>query len=320
MSEIATIVLPFFGLIGFGFGACRLMRLPAQGVSGLNLFVYYFALPAWFFQFVAGTPFGDIEHWSFLLATTFATYCAFAIAFSFGALLNRGNVPDATVEGLVGSYSNIGYMAPALTVAALGPAAGAATALIFAFDHAMLFTIVPLMMALGGTARTNGTTMGRTILRRVFLHPFVVAAAVGLLASAVGLQLPGPIEGVLGHLSSAAAPVALFAVGASLAQKQLGTVTLEMPVLLLVKLVVHPLIVYLLLSWIGGFDRTWLLAAVLIAALPPAANVLALAQKYESYRDQSVTAILIGTAASIVTVTAAVALLFTGVLPLDPFN
>ena len=62
-----------------------------------------------------------------------------------------------------------------------------------------------------------------------------------------------------------------------------------MPVLLVVKLVVHPLIVYLLLSWIGGFDRIWVYAAVLMAALPPAANVLALAQKYESYRDQSVT-------------------------------
>jgi len=318
MSEIATVILPFFGLIAFGFGATRLMRLPAQGVSGLNLFVYYFAMPAWFFQIVATTPFRDIEHWSFLIATTFATY--FAIAFSFAALLNRGNVPDATIEGLVGSYSNIGYMAPALTVAALGPAAGAATALVFAFDHAMLFTIVPLMMVLGGTVRTNGSTMGRDILRRVFLHPFILAAFAGLLVSAVGLGMPGPVNGILVFLSSAAAPVALFAVGASLAQKQVGRVTVEMPFLLLIKLVVHPLIVYLLLSWIGGFDSTWLYAAVLMAALPPAANVLALAQKYESYRDQSVTAILLGTAASVVTLTATVILIFTGGLPLDPFN
>ena len=305
MSEIATVILPFFGLIAFGFGATRLMRLPAQGVSGLNLFVYYFAMPAWFFQFVATMPFREIEHWSFLIATTFATYCAFAIAFSFGALLNRGNVPDATIEGLVGSYANIGYMAPALTVAALGPAAGAATALVFAFDHAMLFTIVPLMMALGGTARTNGSTMGRDILRRVFLHPFILAAFAGLLFSAVGLGMPGPVE------RDPRVPQFRGAAGRALrggrqpgpeAGRQGDARDAGAPP---VKLVVHPLIVYLLLSWIGGFDRTWLYAAVLMAALPPAANVLALAQKYESYRDQSVTAILLGTAASVVTVTAA---------------
>jgi len=320
MNEIATVILQFFGLIGIGFAATRLMRLPAQGVSGLNLFIYYFAMPAWFFRLVATTPFREIEHWSFLAATTFATYCAFAIAFSFSALLNRGNVPDATIEGLVGSYANIGYLAPALTVAALGPAAGAATALVFVFDHAMLFTIVPLMMVLGGTVRADGSRMGRDILRRVFLHPFVLAAAAGLAVSAAGIGLPGPIDGMLSLLGGAAPPVALFAVGASLAQKQMGKVTVEMPGLLIVKLVVHPLIVYLLLTWIGGFDRIWLFAAVLMAALPPAANVLALAQKYDSYKEQSVTAILVGSAASILTVGCLVALILTGALPTSPFG
>ena len=95
---------------------------------------------------------------------------------------------------------------------------------------------------------------------------------------------------------------------------------MELPLLLVIKLGLHPLIVYLLLSWIGGFDRIWVNAAVLMAALPPAANVLALAQKYEAYRDQSVTALLLGTALSVVTVTVAVSLLLTGALPADPFN
>lgn len=320
MSEVATVVLPFFGLIAFGFGAARLMRLPGQGVSGLNLFVYYFAMPAWFFHHVAATPFRELEHWSFLVATAFATYCAFAIAFSLGALINRGNVPEATIEGLAGSYANVGYMAPALIVAALGPPAGAATALVFAFDHAMLFVIVPLMMALGGTVRTNGSTMGRDIVRRVFLHPFVLAAAAGVAFSLVEVGLPGPLDGVVGALSAAAAPVALFAVGASLAQKRLGRPTVEMPGILLVKLVLHPLIVWLLLSWIGGYDRLWVYAAVLMAALPPAANVLAIAQRYDAYRDRAVTVILVGTAASVVTVTIAVALILGGDLPSGPYR
>ncbi len=312
MSEIATVILPFFGLIACGFGATRFMQLSAQGVSGLNLFVYYFAMPAWFFHHVAATPFHALEHWSFLAATAFATYCAFALAFSLAALLNRGNVPEATIEGLAGSYSNIGYLAPALTVAALGPAAGAATALVFAFDHALLFVIVPLMMALGAIERTDRSSMGRDIVRRVFLHPFVLAAAGGVLFSLAGIGLPGPVAGFVGFLSDAAAPVALFAVGASLGQKRVGRVTLEMPGLLLVKLVVHPLIVYVLLTWIGGFDRIWVYAAVLMAALPPAANVLAVAHRYDTYRDRAVTVIVLGTAASAVTLTLVLAMILGG--------
>jgi len=315
MSEIATVIVPFFGLIAIGFGAARTMGLPAQGISGLNLFIYYFALPAWFFHHVAATPFRDLEHWSFLAATAFATYCAFAIAFSLGALINRGNVPEATIEGLAGSYANVGYMAPALTVAALGPAAGAPTALVFAFDHAVLFVIVPLMMALGGTARADEPSVRRDILRRVFLHPFVLAAAAGVALSLAGVGLPGPVDGVIAALAAAAAPVALFAVGAGLARKEIGRVSVEMPGILLVKLVLHPLIVWLLLTWIGGYDRVWVYAAALMAALPPAANVLAIAQRYDAYRDRAATVVLLGAAASVVTVTALVALILGGGLP-----
>jgi hypothetical protein len=217
-SEIATVILPFFGLIACGFGATRLLHLSAQGVGAQPVTT---AMPAWFFHHVAATPFGAIEHWSFLAATAFATYCAFALAFSLGALLNRGNVPEETVEGLAGSYANIGYLAPALTVAALGPTAGAATALVFAFDHALLFIIVPLMMALGAVDRSDRSSIGRDIVQRVFLHPFVLAAGGGLLFSLVGVGPPGPAADLVGLLSDAAPPVALFAVGAGLARSAL---------------------------------------------------------------------------------------------------
>lgn len=320
MSEIATIVLPFLALIAFGFAAAKWLRLPQQGVSGLNLFAYYFALPAWFFQLVAQTPWDSLPGWSFVVTTTFATYCTFAIAFSFGALVNRGNVPEATIQGLIGSYANTGYIAPALTVVALGSAAAAPTALVFSFDSALLFAIVPLMMALGGTARTDGREMLRSIGRRVALHPLIIATLAGLAFAAVGLPIPEPVDAVLTFLRQAAAPVALFAVGADLAQRAAGRVALEMPVLLAVKLIVHPLIVYLLLSWIGGFDRVWVYAAVLVAALPPAGNLLALAERYGTYQSRATASVYYGTAASMVTVTLAIVLLLTDALPLDPFH
>jgi predicted permease len=55
-----------------------------------------------------------------------------------------------------------------------------------------------------------------------------------------------------------------------------------------------------------------------MAALPPAANVLAVAQKYDSYRDQAATVILLGTAVSVITVTLVVAMVLGGDLPANP--
>jgi predicted permease len=320
MSEIVRLILPFFGLIFLGFGAGRLRSIPEEGLAGLNFFVVYLALPALFFQIVAATPLADVAGWSYVLTTTFSTYCAFAIAFSIGALVNRGNIGEATVEGLIGSYANVGYLAPALTVAAFGSAAAVPTALVFSFDSAMLLTLSPLMMALGGSARTNPTALAEGIARQVLLHPFIIATFLGFVAAAVGLRMPGPVDALLTLLRGAAAPCALFAVGIGLAQRPMGKVPPEMPVLIGVKLIIHPLIVYLLLSWVGGFDPMWVHAAVLIAALPPAANVFALAQRYNTYVEPAASAIVLATVISIATVTVVLILLLNDILPIDPFR
>jgi predicted permease len=320
MSEIVTIALPFFGLILLGYGVGRWRRVPPEGLAGLNLFVFYVALPALFFQYVAKTPFDTMANWSFLVTTTFATYCAFAIAFSFGALMNRGNVPEATIEGLVGSYANIGYLAPGLTVAAFGAAAAAPTALVFTFDTAMLLTLVPLMMLLGGTERASGSALAKSIARNIALHPLILASFLGFIVSLIGIGLPGPLDALLSFLGSAGAPCALFIVGLGLAGRPLGQISLEMPVLIAIKLIVHPLIVYLLLSWIDGFDSTWVKTAVLMAALPPAMNVLIFARKYGTYASRASTAILVGTAAALVTLTVVLVLLVNEALPVNPFR
>ena len=103
MNQIAGLIVPFFGLILIGYGAGRLDFVKSDGVAALNFFVLYLAMPALFFQLVAATPLSEFQGASFLLATTFSTYCAFAIAFSVGALTNGGNVSEATIQGLIGS-------------------------------------------------------------------------------------------------------------------------------------------------------------------------------------------------------------------------
>ena len=320
MSEILRITLPFFGLILIGYGAGRFGRVREEGLAGLNFFVFYFALPALFFQLIAKTPIAELASWSFVATTTFSTYCTFAIAFSFGALVNRGNIPEATIQGLVGSYANIGFMAPGLTLAAFGVAAAAPTALIFTFDNAMLFTLVPLMMTLGGTKRSDPAAMAEEIARKVVLHPFILATVAGFVAAGIGFEPPAGLDGLLTLLRSAAAPCALFSLGAGLALRPVGGWPVELPFLVAIKLIVHPLIVYLLLSWIGGFDPIWVHAAVLMAALPPAANVFVLARQYHSYVERASAGILAGTIASIATVTIVLILLLNDKLPVDPFH
>lgn len=319
MNAIATIALPFFALILLGYGARRLGWLK-QGVAGLEFFVTWLALPVFYFQLVARTAPADLADWSFLITTAFAAYCAFAIAFSVAALINHGSVPEATISGLIGSEANIAVMGPAITIAAFGPAAGAPTALVFACLHVMFAALVPLMMALGGTERTNPRALATTIALDAFVHPLVLATIAGLIASLVHLRLPGPVETLLTALRVAAVPCALFLLGARLPASVQGPVDLGLLLPIAFKLVVHPLIVYLLITWIGGFSRLWLGTAVLLAALPPAAEVAGFARRYEADVKRSSDAFLIGTTASVISLIVVLVLMIGDLLPGDPFR
>jgi malonate transporter len=185
-----TLLLPFFGLIAIGYAAGLFRMVTPAALVGLESFVTYVALPVLYFHLIVTAPAGATPGLGFVVATTFATYCTFAIAFSAGALLNGGNVPEATVQGLIGSYSNAAYLAPPLVLAAFGPGAAVALGMIVAFEIAMLLIVTPLMMALGGTARTDPTRLAIDIARDVASNPVVIAVVLGLLAAAFGLRFP----------------------------------------------------------------------------------------------------------------------------------
>ncbi len=131
--------------------------------------------------------------------------------------------------------------------------------------------------------------------------------------------LPG-IDPALTMLRAAAAPLALFTFGLGLALTPVGKLQIEIPVLALVKLIGHPLIVYLLLSWVGGFNALWVHAAVLMAALPPALEVVRDAEAHGVYREEAATAVSLSAAIAVATVTIALILIQTGTLPDDPFH
>lgn len=303
MDDVVFLALPFFGLIFLGFLAGKIWKMDEAGLEWLNVFVIYFALPALFFQLISKTPIDQLANWRFIFGTSLATYTAFALGFSYAAFRSRGDLPEATVQGLIAGYGNIGYMGPPLAILAFGPDAAVPVAIIFCFDVALVLTLVPLMMAFFGT---SGQGIGRTLISipaRVLLHPFVIATLVGVAAAAVDFEPPEVVDRFLTYLQSAAAPCALFALGVTVALQSLDRVPGELPVLIVIKLAVHPAIVYLLLNLIGGFEPIWVRTAVLMACLPPAATIYVLATQYRTYVLRASSAILIGTTVSVFTVT-----------------
>lgn len=316
---VVDLALPFFGLIGLGYICGVLFEAPADGLAWLNIFIVWLALPSLLFLLVSATPVAELANWRFMLCTGGATASAFLIALVYGLALGRAPIPEATIQAMAAAYANIGYMGPGLTLSLLGQAAAAPTALIFVTDTLFLFSVLPLAMAVG---QRGGAGIGRTIALaawRIASHPFNVATALGILAAFHAWQPPAALARVQGLLSGAAAPCALFALGVTVGLRPLRRLGRELPAILGIKLLLHPLIALVFLSALGGFDRVWVVTAVLMAALPPALNVFVMANQYGVYVERASSAILIGTVASVVTVTLLLWLASTGALPMALF-
>ena len=208
LLSIFNLVAPFFGLILLGFAIGRYKQLPEEGLAWLQFFLIYVALPPLFFKLISATPIEELANWRFILTTTLCTYVVFCLSFGVGLLVTRGNIKEGAIQGVFGSYSNIGYMGPPLTLAALGPGSNVPTVLIFVFDSMLLFTLVPFLMALGSTEKVPLRETTMLVFKRIFTHPFNVATFAGVAAAFLHWQPPQAIDTMLNLLKGSAAPIA----------------------------------------------------------------------------------------------------------------
>lgn len=315
MFAVIDLVVPLFGLIFLGFVAGKIMRISIDGLAWMNFFIIYIALPPLFYKLLAQTPIEQFSNVAFIAVSVFATLVVFVVIFVIAGLRNRGNVPEATIQGFAAAYGNIGYMGPPLAIAALGPAAGVPVALIFCFENAMHFMLAPFLMGLSGEEKKPPLVLAREVLVKIFTHPFILATIVGVLAAVFKVELPASIDKLVDYLASAAAPCALFTMGVTAALRPLKRVPVELSYIVPAKLIIHPALVYtLMVLLVPGLDPLWLYSAVILAALPTATNVFVIAQQYSVWQERASSAVVVSTLAATVTVTAALYLMLNQII------
>jgi len=320
MIEVLNLALPFFGLIFIGFACGRIKQIPDTALGWMNFFIVYVSLPALFYRILAQTPLEQLARVDFVFATTLATFWAFSVAFAIGMLIRRGNIGESAIAGLAGGYGNIGYMGPGLALATLGSQAAVPVALIFCFDNIILFTLVPFMMALARPKPMSVAGIALEVFKRVAGHPLIIASALGVASAALHVKPPVAIDRLMQFLQNASAPCALFALGVTVALRPLKKIPWEIPPVVAVKLLMHPVVVFLLLSLFGPFDQIWVYTAVLMAALPPALNVFVFARQYDVWVEQASSAVMVGTLVSVLTLTSVMWLVKTHTLPVMLFR
>ncbi len=175
------------------------------------------------------------------------------------------------------------------------------------------------MAIAGGGAGEGAGRLVLTIARRIAFHPFILAMAAGFAFAGFGLPVPEAAQRLVDYLAQAAAPCALFAMGVTLALRPLKRVPVEIGYIVPLKLIAHPVAMYVGLSLLGSFDPVWISSAVLLAALPTATNVFVIGQQYGVWPERASATVLLTTAFSVVTITGLLVLMRSGALPPDLF-
>ena len=312
MIDIINLAIPYFGLIFVGYVCGRVKALPEAGLAWMNFFLLYVSLPALLFGIMSRTPFSELNNPPFVIATTLGTICVFVLAMIVARLIGKLTLRDATIAGLAGGYGNIGYMGPGLALAVLGNKAAAPTALIFCCDSIFLFSIVPFLIELSDGDHPSLLHALGVTAKQILLNPLIMATCLGALCAALHIQFPVALNNTLQFLQNAAAPTALFVLGVTVALRPFERMPWEVSATTAIKLLIHPLIVYGLMLAFGPFPQPWAATALLIAALPPALNVFVIARQNDAWIEPASVAVLVGTFASVVTLTTVMWLLQTG--------
>ena len=309
MTAILAVTVPFFALVVAGYVAGWRHVLPESAIPGLNAFVLYFALPCMLFRFGLNTPLAEALN---PVVLTIYLLCALlmvliAIAFSLDEVVG---LKDASFGALVTAFPNTGFMGVPLLAALFGPAVVGPMIATILIDMFVTSSLCIALAQAGGAAGGVRAAAARS-LRGTLTNPMPWAIALGGVLSALNWRPSGPVDTVIKMLADAASPVALFTIGTVLwrAGQHAHTRTAHKRYLpqALAKLLLHPALVFAVAvaARALGAPLTDLqvMAITLTAALPSAANVAMLAERFGADNGRIARIILTSTVLSFVTFT-----------------
>jgi malonate transporter len=314
VQAILNVALPIFGVVLAGYLAGRWRILGGESSAALSAFVSYFALPVLFFGFLARTPVAAVLDPVLLLVFGGVVLATFLLGMLTTHLVSRlegrkAGLAAMSLQGIAASWGNVGYMGVPLCLAAFGEA-GLPPAMLTIIVMAVISMVLGVMLIELEVAAGRGPV--RTFLRaawNVARNPLPMSIALGIFASAVGLPIPTPVEKWLDLLGSAAAPGALFAIGLFVSDKSVRPGLAEAALATVVKLLIQPALAFLVLPFFVDLQSVPGKVALLMAALPSAANAFVLARQFDVHVEQNSAAVLLSTAFSVVTVSVLLVLL-----------
>ncbi len=265
---LLSILFPICAIVLLGFLAARTGFIQPSLITGMSQFVIKVALPAFLLQALASKNLNEIWHPRYFMAYALGSLLLYAVAFFICRRCFKSNLTEASVLAVGASMSNTGFIGTAVLTLLIGSHAAVYLSLTLIIENLLIVTLMMLLAESGlQTASAQTSPMLRDTLVRIIKNPLILAIMLGMACVLLNVQLPKVLAHTLTILGQTASPLALFVIGASLMGMTVKAINTHSWVLVLVKGLLMPAVIFMLL-WSFGVNNETLYVGTLIAALP----------------------------------------------------
>ena len=300
MLNLIPTTAPVFILIALGYLSIKAKIVSEDGIASMAKVVLYFTLPALIFSTVAGMEFHEVIVPQYFLGYMFGSVAMLGIGIFLYRIVFKRGLAESTLKGLGMSNSNSAFFGyPVMLLAFEHPPTAAFTMALIIEN----IVILPLGFALLELSQTHAKSPIKILLnvaKRLVKSPLIIAVSAGVLASTFHVELPNTADRVLSMLSGASATLALLVLGASLLGTKIKGNAKDISIVVIGKLVGHPIMVGLLLWVMPDVDKHLLYGGILIAAVPMMSIYPILASPF-GFRQVSASTLLVTTICSFFT-------------------
>ena len=302
MDIMIDIILPVFGIVLIGYVAARAGLFPEAAGKGLAYFVFNFAIPPLLFRSMVTQTLPDPIEWSFLASYFGGGLVACVLGAVLSKALFRRDFAHAVIAGATSGVSNIMLLGIPLVLTAFGEVATFPIFLLLAFNAPLMVMATTLLIEGRHGGGENIRRLPRNLAKSLVTNPIVMALILGVIWNLCGWKLPHVVDVLAMSLGQAALPCAVFSMGVSLAGYRVAGAVPEIGMASMLKLVLHPVLVWLLATYVFVVEPLWRDIAILAAAAPAGVNVYMVATRYDAATNHAAATMLVSTLFSVASV------------------
>ena len=276
-----------------------------NAIRGLTRFVFDFAVPMLLLRTVSTAQLPEDIPWNFLASYYLGTMLVLFSGLVMTRIIYRITFSEQVISAFSCSFSNTVLLGIPLVLLAFGDKGTLPLFIIIGTHGFVMFPLFTIMMEKGKIGKAPVKTLLAKTSYGLITNPLVIGLLGGLGCNLLGITLWKPLDEIAKMLGNAVTPGALFALGATLAGFRKKIQWKELPLVVLMKIIIHPLLVWLLAVIVFSLSETiWIQVLVILAALPTGVNPFLFASRYNTGQLLSSGAVFISTFISIFTLSA----------------